>query len=462
MTKTALETMLEQLLRQNTLFMEMMTELQKQLRAQGEQLEELRRSRENEEAKKKEELDPDGEELSLDDDDEGDDEPMTPEQRHESEKEHIMLMLETMGEEAHDHMPKFTDFVKKHDIDNLKDFSEGMFLHLMRRHFGIGAVQGYLAKRFEPFLHRSIVRYFDMLGDDHALNITDEDRAAAEREEEQLRAAAKEVARAKMGATKGAFRLQGREDLERFFNEQVVNIVTRMDDYAAMGIGFPRPFILEGPPGCGKTYAVEKLAEHLAWKTYRLNSGTIGSTYVHGTAKKISELFAEAEENAPALIIIDEMDAFMPDRARSDSGDHHHQVEEVDCFLQLLQGAAENNILVVGMTNYLDRIDPAILRTGRMGTHFKVGMPSLAEVQSVLRLALEKRPHAENIDLEGVAAQLLDHPLSDVTYVADEAAMVAVRAGHKRIEAADLDTALAHLRTHNAAAAPRRALGFCA
>lgn len=462
MTKTALESMLEQLLRQNTLFMEMMTEQQKQLRAQGEQLEELRRSRENEEAEKKEERGPDGEELSLDDDDEEDDEPVTPEQRHESEKEHIMLMLETMGEEAHDHMPKFTDFVKKHDIDNLKDFSEGMFLHLMRRHFGIGAVQGYIAKRFEPFLYRSIVRYFDMLGDDHALNITDEDRAAAEREEEQLRAAAKEAARAKMGAAKGAFRLRGREDLERFFNEQVVNIVTRMDDYAAMGIGFPRPFILEGPPGCGKTYAVERLAEHLGWETYRINSGTIGSTYVHGTAKKIAELFAEAEENAPALIIMDEMDAFMPDRTRSDSGDHHHQVEEVDCFLQLLQGAAEKNILVVGMTNYLDRIDPAILRTGRMGTHFKVGMPSLAEVQSVLRLAVEKRPHAEELDLAGVAAQLLDHPLSDVTYVADEAAMTAVRAGRKRIEAEDLEAALERLRTHNAPAAPRRTLGFCA
>lgn len=62
---------------------------------------------------------------------------------------------------------------------------------------------------------------------------------------------------------------------------------------------------------------------------------------------------------------------------------------------------------------------------------------------------------------DAMLEQLLDHPLSDVTYVADEAAMVAVRAGHKRIEAADLDTALAHLRTHNAAA-PRRALGFCA
>lgn len=64
--------------------------------------------------------------------------------------------------------------------------------------------------------------------------------------------------------------------------------------------------------------------------------------------------------------------------------------------------------------------------------------------------------------LESMLEHLLDHPLSDVTYVADEAAMVAVRAGHKRIEAADLDTALAHLRPRNAAAAPRRALGCCA
>lgn len=445
MTKTTLEQMMGQLLRQNTMLTEMMAEQQKQLRSHSEQLEELRKSKEKEE------------ELSLDEEEE------TPEKRHAEAKERVMTLLGQMDEESHEAMPSFTDFVKEHDIDNLKSFTEGMFLHLVRSHFGNAAAEGYIQKRFEPRLFRNIIRYFDMLGDDNALPITDEDRAAAAQEDEQLRHAAEAAMQARLSAAKGAFTLQGREELERFFNEQVVNIVTHLDDYAAMGISFPRPFILEGPPGCGKTYAVERLAEHLNWKTYRLTAGTIGSTYVHGTSKKITEVFEEAEKNAPALVIIDEMDAFMPDRAKtgSDSGNHH--IEEVDCFLQLLQGAAEKKILVVGMTNAIDRIDPAVLRTGRMGTHLKVGMPSLAEVQAVLRGAVEKRPHAETLELDALAEKLLEHPLSDVAYVADEAAMVAVRGGHSCIEQSDLDAALTRILSLNSAAAEvRRPLGFCA
>lgn len=441
MAKSAIERMMEAVLKQNALLTAMVQEQQKQLASCCTQMAELQKAKEKED------------ELSLDDD-----EPDIPAARHAAQKQQILTLLGRMGEDAHPDMPKFTEFVSERDIDNLKAFSEGMFLHLLRSHFGEAAAEGYLGKRFNSFLFRHIVRYFDMLGDDDALPITDEDRAAAAQEEVRIQEAADAAARERLCSAKGAFSLPGRPELERFFNEQVVNIVTHWEEYEAMGISFPRSFILEGPPGCGKTYAVEKLAEHLNWKTYHLTAESIGSTYVHGTAVKTSKLFEEAAENAPALIIIDEMEGFLPPR---EADVHHHVTDEVDCFLQLLQTAAEKKILVVGMTNHLNRVDSAVLRTGRMGTHIKVGMPSPADILTVLKTAVEKRPHAEGLDYDGIVARLADHPLSDVTFVADEAAMTAVRSKHPRIEQADLECALTRLlTTATTTTAPRRPLGF--
>lgn len=210
-----------------------------------------------------------------------------------------------------------------------------------------------------------------------------------------------------------------------------------------------------------KAYAVERLAEHLNWKTYRITSGTIGSKFVHETPEKTKRIFEKAKKNAPSLIIIDEMDAFMPNREEIGIGNKHH-VEEVDCFLKCLQTAAENKVLVVGMTNLLSSIDPAILRTGRMGTHISVGMPERESVEAVRRGAVEKRPHEENLPFAALAEQLLNRPLSDVTYVAEEAAMQAVRADHPRITQADLEAALLRLQEHTAPKEERHAVGFCA
>lgn len=228
-----------------------------------------------------------------------------------------------------------------------------------------------------------------------------------------------------------------------------------------MGIGFPKPFILEGAPGCGKTYAVEALAKHLNWYTIHLTASNVGSEMVHKTPKLIEEKFEEAAKHAPAIIIVDEMDAFMPDRG-SKAGDHHAVVEEVSSFLKCLQTAAEKRVLVVGMTNYLRRIDPAILRTGRMGTHLSVGMPDAEEVESVLAYELSKRPHAA-FALRPVAEQLLGRPLSDVSFVVEKAARTAVRNGHPQVEYGDVTAAMALLPCIAATpeVAPRR-IGFAA
>lgn len=224
----------------------------------------------------------------------------------------------------------------------------------------------------------------------------------------------------------GDFVLTGRKELSDFFNNEVVDIVRNIDVYERFGISFPEPFILEGPPGCGKTYAVDRLTEFLGWETFHITSGNVGSTFIHDTSKKIEETFAEAGEKNGAVIVIDEMDAFMPDRSGiNDTGNHHF--EEVASFLKCIQSASSNRILVVGMTNLIKNIDPAILRTGRMGKHIKVAMASKEEIIEVINAELKKRPHSNDIKIDVYAEHMINRPLSDVTALVRSASMVAAK-----------------------------------
>ena len=354
-------------------------------------------------------------------------------------------------------VPGIGEFAKERGIMNLDGIDDATFTVLIRQHFNRELADAYAARKMNLRVYRALVHYFDDYVDEKPLEVAEEFQA----ELEQLRAdsAAREAERKLLKPTEGPFKLPGRAALEGFINNNVVDIVNDSARYARLGIGFPKGFILEGKPGCGKTFAVERLAEHLKWHVVRIDSGSIGSSFVHATPKKIQEKFQEAAEKAPSIVIIDEMEAFTRNRANL-PGHNTHSAEEVDSFLQCLQTAAERHILVAGMTNHIETIDPAILRTGRLGAHIKVDMPSLQEVQDVLAYALEKLPHAE-FDLRPHAERLLDHPLSDVTHAVDEAGMNAARAGHERIEEEDLARAIDDmLRRQDAQKPEERRFGF--
>ena len=237
------------------------------------------------------------------------------------------------------------------------------------------------------------------------------------------------------------FSLPGRPMLESFFNEHVIDIISNQDKYSRMGIYFPSAIVLYGPPGCGKTFAVEKLANFLEWPCYKIDSGSIGSPYIHDTSKKTAEIFNEASRNAPSIVIIDEMDAFLSDRNMNNSGTHH--AEEVSEFLRCVPEAAKNHVLVIAMTNRLDAIDSAMLRHGRFDNIIEVNMPDSEEVKDLLCSLLRDLPSAnnDNIDLSGLAKRLSGRPLSDAAFVVREAARLSVRAGKEFIDSQSLEAA---------------------
>lgn len=192
---------------------------------------------------------------------------------------------------------------------------------------------------------------------------------------------AKEVVPQANNKSENQFRLAGRPDLTRFFNEHIISILNEPERYKKLGIDFPSAILLYGPPGCGKTYAVNKLVEYLGLPEFEINSSTIASPFIHDTAKKISEVFARAIHCAPSIVVIDEMESYLSDRNSVTSNSQH--IEEVAEFLRQIQNAQDNHVLVIAMTNITLAdvsfvIKEAGLLSGRNGFD-KISVESLRE-----------------------------------------------------------------------------------
>lgn len=226
----------------------------------------------------------------------------------------------------------------------------------------------------------------------------------------------------------GEFHLIGRPELEQFFMDNIIDIVLHQEQYRRMGITFPGATILYGPPGCGKTYAVERLSEYLGWQRFDIDSSTIASSFIHDTSKKISEVFQAAIKASPSIIVIDEMEAFLSDRGMAGPTGTHH-VEEVAEFLRRIPEAISKGVLVFAMTNMLEAIDPAILRRGRFDHIIEVKMANSEEIEALLDYRFKELPIDDTVQPKLIAKALDGHPMSDVTFVLREAGRFAVKRG---------------------------------
>lgn len=241
-----------------------------------------------------------------------------------------------------------------------------------------------------------------------------------------------------------AFSLPGRPQLEEFFNEHVVDILRNPERYERLGVHFPSAIILYGPPGCGKTYAVDQLVKYLQLPCYEINSNSVGSPYIHETSKKVSQVFDEAIAHAPSVLIIDEMESFLSDRRQELNGVHH--IEEVAEFLRRIPEAIPKKVLIIAMTNMLDMIDPAILRRGRFDHKVEVGMPSRDEVIALMQALLQKIPTATDLEIDHLANYLAGKSLADTSFAIREAARMAAKAGKSELDQESLDLVLRKMK----------------
>jgi hypothetical protein len=241
----------------------------------------------------------------------------------------------------------------------------------------------------------------------------------------------------------GPFHLAGRPELEEFFQEYVIEHYRHEDRYAALGVRPPGGILIAGPPGSGKTFAVRRLADHLGWPVFELDLKTVGSPFIHETGVRLEKLFDIAAQKAPAIVVIDEIDALAGVRGMTS---HDHKIEEISAFLRRIERAADNRVLVVGTTNRKDAIDPAFLRKGRFDHVLEVGYPGPEEVAALLEDLVAERPHSEGMNLGAAATRLAGRPMSDVAWAINEAARLAVKSGKDKVDDISLFGAIAKLR----------------
>lgn len=222
------------------------------------------------------------------------------------------------------------------------------------------------------------------------------------------------------GNGKGFQDIAGMAALKDTLNKQVVFVIKNKDIAEEYKITPPNGMLLYGPPGCGKTFFAEKFAEETGFNYLLIKSSDLASSYVHGSQEKIRQLFDQAEKNSPIVVCFDEFDALVPDRSWNNVSS-----EEVNEFLSQMNNCAKRGIFIVATSNRPDKIDPAVLRTGRIDKMVYVPLPDYEARKEMFAIYLKDRPVEENIDIEKFAKLTEGYIASDIAYIVNDSAMVA-------------------------------------
>lgn len=211
----------------------------------------------------------------------------------------------------------------------------------------------------------------------------------------------------------------GMDDLKRQLRVDVIEILANKEEALKYGLTIPNGILLYGPPGCGKTFISERFAEEAAYNYKYVKSSDLASTYLHGAQEKIAELFNEARRNAPTILCIDEFDALVPKR---DVINNASQSAEVNEFLSQLNNCGSDSVFVIATTNRPDKIDSAVLRSGRIDYKIFVPTPDFESRKALFQVILKDRPIEDSIDYGKLAKITEGYLASDISAIVQAAA----------------------------------------
>ncbi len=262
-----------------------------------------------------------------------------------------------------------------------------------------------------------------------------------ERSNEQIVAIREDLIRAK-----GFECIAGMESLKRQLIADVINPLRHPENFKKFKVSIPNGIILFGPPGCGKTFMVRKLAEELQYNFFEVRHSDLATPYIHGAVSNIGKVFEMAKQNAPAILFFDEISGLIPNRANLQETSSYKE-EEVNEFLMQLNDAADNRILVVGATNYIEKLDPAALRPGRFDKKIYVPPPDLEARKALFRIGLSNRPYDKHINFEHLASITDGFTCADIIEdVIESAARAAANLGKALIDQALMEKEIARIR----------------
>ena len=233
----------------------------------------------------------------------------------------------------------------------------------------------------------------------------------------------------------------GMEELKQQMREEVIEPLHNPEEYHRYGVTIPNGMLLYGPPGCGKTFFAKHFAEEVGFNFMCITPATLKSRYVNATQENIAKMFKEAEENAPTVIFIDEMNELVPNR--DDGNVHEMSRSAVNEMLAQMDRTGEKGVFVIGATNYPNMIDPAILRAGRLDKKYYIGVPDVQARMALFKLYLEKRPYDFGLDYHQLANMTQGYVSADIQLIVNDASRNALLQ-HSKITMQLLEAAISN------------------
>jgi len=213
--------------------------------------------------------------------------------------------------------------------------------------------------------------------------------------------------------------------------------------YQDIGAKIPKGVLLYGPPGTGKTLLARAVAGEADVPFYSISGSEFVEMFVGVGASRVRDLFAQAKENAPAIIFVDEIDAVGRQRGAGLGGGHDEREQTLNQLLVEMDGfEANGQVILIAATNRPDVLDPALLRPGRFDRQIPVDRPDLLGRKAILEVHAKGKPIAKSVDLGAFAKRTPGFTGADLANVLNEAALLTARENSTIITTMALDEAI--------------------
>ena len=228
--------------------------------------------------------------------------------------------------------------------------------------------------------------------------------------------------------------------------KEIVEFLRTPRKYTTLGGRIPKGVLLVGPPGTGKTLLARAVAGEAKVPFFSLSGSEFVEMFVGVGAARVRDLFSQAEQKAPCIIFIDELDALGRARVQSPMGSHEEREQTLNQLLAEMDGFdSRKAIIIMGATNRPEVLDPALLRPGRFDRQVLVDKPDVRGREDVLRIHTKTVKLSPTVDLRVVAARTAGFAGADLANLVNEAALLAARKDKTAVEMLDFDEAIDRL-----------------
>jgi len=243
--------------------------------------------------------------------------------------------------------------------------------------------------------------------------------------------------------------------------QEIVDFLKSPDKYTSLGGKIPKGALLVGPPGTGKTLLAKAVAGEAHVPFFSLSGSDFVEMFVGVGASRVRDLFKQAQQKAPSIIFIDEIDAVGRSRGKSNiTGGNDERENTLNQLLTEMDGfGTDTNVIVIAATNRADVLDKALLRAGRFDRQIYVDLPDLRERKAIFKVHIIPIKMAKDVDLDFLAQQTPGFSGADIANLCNEAALIAARKAKKAVHHQDfldaVDRIVGGLEKKNKLISPR-------